>query len=111
MNQEILNIEKIRNCILKREVNWTKHCLNRINQRNILLSDIKFAINNGRIIEYYYEDYPYPSCLILGKDKNNKIIHIVCGISKEIVYMITAYYPDTDKWENNMKRRKNNGVF
>ena len=72
LSQELLNIEKIRDCISKRKVSWTKHCLNRINQRNILLSDVKIAINNGKIIEYYYEDYPYPSCLIIGKDKKNQ---------------------------------------
>ena len=96
MNKELLNIETIRICITKRNVVWTKHCLNRINRRDILISDIKTAINNGRIIEYYYEDYPYPSCLIIGKDKNNNIIHIVCGMSNNLVYIITAYHPDSE---------------
>ena len=71
-----------------------------MNQRDILISDVKYAIRNGKIIEYYYEDYPYPSCLILGRKKDNKIIHIVCGISDKETIMITVYYPDEDKWEN-----------
>ncbi len=106
MIEDILNIEKIRKCIYDRKISWTKHCLNRMNQRNILISDIKTAIGNGRIIEYYDFDYPYPSCLILGKSKSKKMIHIVCGINKDVVYMITVYYPDKDKWENNMKKRR-----
>lgn len=106
MNKELLNIETIRICIMKRNVVWTKHCLNRINRRDILISDIKTAINNGRIIEYYYEDYPYPSCLIIGKDKNNNIIHIVCGMSNNLVYIITAYYPDSEEWEEDMITRR-----
>jgi len=96
----------VREYIAKRKIDWTKHCLNRLNQRNILISDVKTAINNGKIIEYYYDDYPYPSCLILGYNTNNKTIHIVCGVSEDTVHMITAYYPNTDKWEEDMKTRR-----
>ena len=86
---------------------WTKHCLNRLNQRNILVPEVKEAINNGEIIEYYYEDYPHPSCLILGYTKNSIKLHIVCGISRDILYIITAYHPDENKWEEDMKIRRN----
>ena len=106
MNKNLLNIEIIKEYIAKRKIDWTKHCLNRLNQRNILIADIKTAINNGEIIEYYYDDYPYPSCLILGCNVSNKIIHIVCGMSEDTVHMITAYYPDTNKWEEDMKTRR-----
>ena len=106
MSEKLLNIENIRNCIIYRNVVWTRHCLNRINQRNILISDVKQAIKNGEIIEYYYDDYPYPSCLIIGKNKYNEIMHVVCGIDNNFVYMITAYYPDNGEWEEDMKTRR-----
>ena len=106
MSKEILNIDKIRKCVDSHNILWTRHCLSRMNQRDILISNVKLAINNGSIIEYYYEAYPYPSCLIVGKDKYNKSIHIVVGINEDTIYMITAYYPDTDKWENNMRNRR-----
>lgn len=102
----MLNVEVIKEYIAKRKVDWTKHCLNRLNQRNILISDVKNAINNGEIIEYYDDDYPYPSCLILGHETNNKILHIVCGMSANTVHMVTAYYPDDEKWEEDMKTRR-----
>lgn len=106
MKEDLLNIEIIKEYIAKRKIDWTKHCLNRLNQRDILISDVKTAVNNGKIIEYYYDDYPYPSCLILGYNINKKILHIVCGMSKDTVHMITAYYPDTEKWEEDMKTRR-----
>ena len=58
--------------------------------------------------DYYKfgDDYPYPSCLILGYNTNNKIIHIVCGVSEDTVHMVTAYYPNTHKWEEDMKTRR-----
>ena len=106
MNEDLLNIEIIKEYISKRKIDWTKHCLNRLNQRNIQISDVKTAVNNGKIIEYYYNDYPYSSCLILGYNINNKILHIVCGMSEDTVHMITAYYPNTEKWEEDMKTRR-----
>ena len=106
LEENSMNIEKIIDCINKRSIIWTKHCLNRLNQRDILISDVKNAIKTGKIIEYYYDDYQYPSCLILGYNMNNKIIHVVCGVNKDEVYIITAYYPDNIEWEENMEIRR-----
>ena len=72
-NKDILNIIVIRYYFHKSKIDFTKHCLNRLNQREILIADIQCAIGNGEVIEYHYNDYPYPSCLILGKSANNKI--------------------------------------
>ena len=58
MNKNLLDIEVIRGFVTKRKVDWTIHCLNRLKQRNISILDVKNAIQNGRIIEYYYDDYP-----------------------------------------------------
>lgn len=106
MDENLLKIEIFRKYIHENKIKWTNHCLNRLMQRNILIEDVKCAINNGRIIEYYYNDYPYQSCLILGYNINKKIIHIVCGINTECLYMITAYYPDKDMWEKNLMIRR-----
>ena len=106
MKDNLLKIEIIRDYISKGKVLWTNHCLNRLSQRNILISDVKKAVNNGNIIEYYYEDYPYPSCLILGYIVGNRILHVVCAVNEKNVYIITAYYPNADEWENDMKTRR-----
>ena len=106
MNNNILEIENIKRLMKKRNIIWTKHCLNRLNQRDILIADVKFAINNGNIIEYYNNDYPFPSCLILGRSLSNRQIHIVCAINDETLYIITVYYPDNINWSFDMKRRK-----
>jgi hypothetical protein len=61
---------------------------------------------NGEIIEQYPTDYPYPSCLILGLSVSNQHIHVVVGSNMETLWIITAYYPNPDKWENDNKTRK-----
>lgn len=106
MQEDLLNIETIKEYILKKKIDWTKHCLNRLQQRNIKILEVKTAINNGKIIEYYYEDFPYPSCLILGFNLNKKLLHVVCGMSEDTIHMITAYYPDSTKWKEDFKTRR-----
>ncbi len=106
LQNNVLEIEKIRELVNARKIDWTKHCLNRLHKRNISMLDVKNAINSGFVIEYYKEDYPYPSCLILGYNMENKVLHVVCGVSYECIHMITAYYPNQDKWEEDMKIRR-----
>ena len=105
MNNYLLNINNIKGLIKSRNIVWTKHCLNRLNQRGILIADVKYAINNGCIIETYGNDYPFPSCLVLGRTISNKKLHIVCGVSQNTLYIITVYYPNTIDWSFDMKRR------
>ena len=61
-----------------------------------------------KLIEEYENDYPYPSCLVYGISLNNNIIHIVCGVNNDELWIITAYYPDKEKWDNSLKIRKEN---
>jgi len=60
----------------------------------------------GEIIEEYPTDYPYPSCLILGYTVDDKYLHAVVGVGKEILWLITAYYPNNETWEQSFKTRK-----
>ena len=54
----------------------TEHAAERFHQRGIKITDIKNAINTGEIIEQYPDDFPFTSCLILGKDTNEMKIHV-----------------------------------
>lgn len=53
MNENLLNIEIIRKYIEERKINWTRHCLNRINQRGILISDVKYENKEGKIMNCF----------------------------------------------------------
>ena len=82
------------------------HRLERMQERDISRADVKNGIATGEIIEEYPEDYPNPSCLIFGYTVNNRILHIVAGCDNINIYIITAYYPDTKKFENDLKTRR-----
>lgn len=87
-------------------IRWTTHVLKRLMQRGIRQADVIQAINSGEIIEQYPDDYPHPSCLLLGTTATGDTLHVVCGLSKDEAWMITAYYPDPDEWETDWKTRR-----
>lgn len=103
---ERINIDTIKNFVTCGKIRWTNHVIIRLMQRNINQSDVEYALLNGTIIEEYEKDYPYPSCLVYGISVDNKILHIVCGSNEEELWIITAYYPNRDEWNEDMKTRK-----
>ena len=96
----------IRKCCTHNKIRYTQHFMQRIIQRNITLVDVTTVLSNGKIIEDYPNDYPFPSCLVLGYTINNRPIHIVCGIGNDELFLITAYQPSPALWTNDFKTRQ-----
>ena len=84
----------------------TQHLQKRLRERGIKYDDIVHAIMHGEIIEQYENDFPHPSCLILGVDAGGEPLHIVCGVSGGTLWIVTTYRPSADKWETDFKTRK-----
>ena len=101
-----LKVDTIKEFVRTGKIRWTNHCIVRLFQRNISQEDIENALLNGEIIEEYENDYPYPSCLVYGVNLNNKVLHVVCGANETELWVITAYYPDNTKWQDDLKTRK-----
>lgn len=87
-------------------IRWTRHVLKRLLQRGISQASVIQAILNGEIIEQYPDDYPFPSCLLLGNTAAGTALHVVCGRGPGEVWMITAYRPDPAEWENDLKTKR-----
>ena len=87
-------------------ISITQHAFKRLRERKITIDDIINGIKSGEIIEDYPDDYPYPSCLVLGFSLNDTHIHIVCGVGDNKLWLISAYFPTLDLWENDYKTRK-----
>ena len=39
-------------------------------------------------------------------NSHDEYFHVVCGISDEELWLITAYRPSVEKWESDLKTRK-----
>lgn len=101
-----MDIEDLRKLCSSGAIRWTYHVLKRLIQRGISQSDVLHAIQDGEIIEQYPDDYPYPSCLLLGDDTAGDALHVCCGRGDDEIWMITAYHPNPDEWEFDLKTRR-----
>lgn len=102
----MISITQLQKYYTEDNVLISDHASMRFKQRGIKMRDIKSAVSNGEIIEQYPEDYPFPSCLILGKTRSDDYIHVVMSDEGSMSRVITAYYPDPDKWTDDLKRRR-----
>ena len=82
------------------------HVLERCRRRGIKQKDIRNCIFSGEIIEQYPEDFPFQSCLIYGYAIDGRILHVVASDEGTASRIITAYIPNTDKFEEDLKTRR-----
>ena len=102
----LIDILKLRAYYKNDAVFITEHAAQRCRQRGIKAKDIRSVVENGEIIEQYPEDYPFPSCLILGEDALGRSLHVCMSDEGTASRIITAYCPDKNRWRDNLKERK-----
>lgn len=102
----MLEIERIRAYYLGDAVFASNHAMERFRQRGIRPRDVRAAVFSGEIIEQYPDDYPYPSCLILGRAQDGRYLHAVMSDEGTASRIITAYFPDDEVWETDLKTRR-----
>ena len=73
------------------------HAIKRMIQKSIERLEIEESILAGEIIEEYPEDKYSPSCLVYGKTKAGRDLHIHVSLPPRVV-VITTYQPDPEKW-------------
>ena len=104
----MIDLEQLRHYFEEDAVFVTEHAAERFRQRGITISDIRRVISTEEIIEQYPDDFPFPSCLILGNNKMGNKIHVCMSDEGTASRIITAYYPDSEKWSEDMRSRKEN---
>jgi len=102
-----MTVEDIARHLEKTSLRWTDHIQKRLAQRDIHKNDVKTALKNGEIIEQYPNDYPFPSCLVLGHDAAGRALHVVCGSGGTDLRLITAYLPNPFEWTEGFRQRRN----
>ncbi len=100
-----MRIEEIQALLRARRIKWTTHVMERLQERGVHPSDIRVCLSGGEIIESYPDDYPYPSCLVLGYTQTNIPVHVVASIGMGMLWIITAYVPSGEKWKDDWRTR------
>lgn len=99
-------IDKIKEKVLEGGYLISQHALIESAKDMVDDEDIEEAIANSMLLEDYPDDKRGHSCLICGKMRDGRYLHVVAGILKENAVIITTYLPSPEKWETPMKRRK-----
>ncbi len=97
----------IQQCLHGRRVLWTYHVNMRLGERAITRAMVLQATESYEIIESYPESRVLPSYLLLGR-AGSEPLHVVVAVDEEgnTVRIVTAYRPDPDQWEPDLKTRR-----
>jgi hypothetical protein len=90
-------IQAIQDKILRSEYRVSDHAVKQMIKRSITRHEIEETMINGEVIEEYPDDKYSPSCLIYGKTKNGRDVHVQLSLPPSIT-IITTYDPDPDEW-------------
>ncbi len=92
----------------KKKVLFTIHAVNQMNiqERMISRHEVYEVIEDGELIEDYPDDPRGHSCLIGKKTYQRRWVHVVCAPKEEYLAIITAYLPNQEEWNEDMKTRR-----
>ena len=99
-----MEIKGIRVKISIGEYRFSDHAVKRMIKRTIDRTEIEEAVFSGEIIEEYPDDKYSPSCLIYGRSKADRHLHVQLSLPPTVV-VITAYDPDETEWIDYRVRR------
>jgi len=97
----------IRECVRGRRILWTYHVNLRLQGRFIPRQTILDAVDSYEIVESYPDDKYLPSYLLLGRMAGDAIhVLFATDVEGDNVRVVTAYRPDPDEWEDDLKTRR-----
>ena len=99
-----MKITGIQDKIKSGEYRFSDHAVKRMIQKSIDRFEVENAITKGEIIEEYPDDKYSSSCLIYGKTKAGRDLHVQISLPP-VVVVITVYEPDLGEWVNCKTRR------
>jgi len=106
MNFPATMLTDIRIAVNAGRVLWKKHALERMMERSISRTQVKQAILQGNIIEYYADDYPIPSSLFATLQPEPLHAVVAYDAASQQCHVITAYCPDLTHFEADLVTRR-----
>lgn len=99
--------KRLRIAIENENIEWQRHTLGRMMERDISREIVKKVLLTGEILEDYPEDKPYPSALFFGMIADAPL-HVVAALDSigGTCFIITVYRPDLEHFESNYKTRR-----
>ena len=101
-----MNKSKILEALENGTIEWRKHALERMLERDISRREVKMTLKDGEIIDNYETDVPFESALFFYI--GSKPIHVVASLDEasKTIYIITAYVPSVTHFYEDLKTRR-----
>ena len=102
-------LDRIRGLISEGSVRISEHGYDEITTDGLLARELVEGVETAEVVEDY-PSYPKGPCvLLLQRTKDGRSVHAVWGIPAghtSPAVLVTAYLPDSEKWEPGFKRRR-----
>jgi|SRR4030042_3746281 hypothetical protein len=99
-----MTIKGIQDRIRRGQYRFSDHSVKQMIKRKVTRQEVEAVILAGQIIEEYPDDKYTPSCLVCGKTKQGRDLHVQVSFPPTVV-IITAYDPDPEEWVDCKVRR------
>jgi hypothetical protein len=103
-----LDLIRLKAALGSGRIQWERHVLERLFERNISRDNVINVLRAGDCIEDYPDDRAFPSALFLGWVEGTAL-HVVAALdaASPRLYIITAYEPDLGHFEPDFRTRRN----
>ena len=102
---EVAALAVIQALVTARDVEFSHHAREEMEDEAITTDEVLAAIVAGRILENYPDDPRGPSCLLSGATAAGRPLHVVCTTAAPVLRIITVYRPRPPKWVSPTERR------
>ena len=102
-------LEQIRQLVSSGELRISEHGYDELSNDGICAREIVAGVDQAILVEDYPAFPKGPSVLLLQRDNDGCPIHAVWGIPHghdRPAVLVTAYRPDPDRWDQDLRRRK-----
>ena len=98
-------IERIRIQAREENIKLTLHANEEMVEGGISLGEVLEVLESADLLEDYPEHQRGACCLVGGKTRAGRPLHVVCTSDRPILIAITVYEPKPPKWLSTTQRR------
>lgn len=83
----------------------TQHAHQEMVAEEITLDQLQEAIGASELLENYPQHQQGACCLLAGRTRDGRPLHVVCTTGQPVLIVITVYEPKLPKWITPRQRR------
>ena len=84
----------------------TAHAHQEMTEEDVVLDDVIDVLRAATVVENYPEHKRGACCLVAGRTRRNRVLHVVCSTSLDFAVVITVYEPKPARWVTPYERRE-----